>query len=151
MGIATAVARQSSPDYKADRSHATAMGEGDTLLNALVGAVVTVVLSFTGFSPLVGGGVAGYLQRGERMDGARVGAIAGVIATIPFLLAFPLLFGLVFTGSLFGGYGVEFGLSGLFGAFLLVAVLFAFVWNVVLSAVGGYVGVYLATETDLGD
>lgn len=32
------------------------MGNGDTLLNAVLGAAVTVVLSFTGFSPLVGGG-----------------------------------------------------------------------------------------------
>ncbi|MFC6727016.1 DUF5518 domain-containing protein, partial [Halobium palmae] len=34
----------------------------DRWVNALVGAVVTVVLSFLPFSPLAGGGVAGYLD-----------------------------------------------------------------------------------------
>jgi hypothetical protein len=33
------------------------------LRNAVIGAAVTVGLSFTGVSPLLGGGTAGYLQR----------------------------------------------------------------------------------------
>jgi hypothetical protein len=50
------------------------------LTNALIGAVVTVVLPFVPFSPLLGGAVAGYLQ--ER-DGFRVGAPSGAIAAVP--------------------------------------------------------------------
>ena len=119
-------------------------------MNALIGAVVTVVLSFTGFSPLVGGGVAGYLQRGERMDGARVGAISGVFATIPFVLLFSAFFGFVLTGSMMGG-GMDSGMGfpGPFGAFFLFVFVFGFLWNTVLSAAGGYLGVYVATETDV--
>jgi hypothetical protein len=124
------------------------MGEGDTYINALIGAVVTVVLSFTGFSPLLGGGVAGYLQRGERSDGIRVGAISGAIATIPFLFVFSVFGSFIFTGSMMGpGLGVA-------GATVLVFVfgfVFALFWSVALSAAGGYLGVYLATETDLGN
>jgi hypothetical protein len=29
-------------------------------------------------------------------------------------------------------------------------IVFALAWSIALSAVGGYLGVYLATETDLG-
>jgi hypothetical protein len=126
------------------------MGEGDTLLNALVGAGVTVILSFTGFSPVIGGGVAGYLQRSDRMGGARVGAISGAIATLPFLLLAVVVFG--FFGLLAGiPMGPRAIGASLFG---LVAVLFGFllvvVWTVGLSAVGGYLGVYVAEETDAG-
>jgi hypothetical protein len=38
------------------------MGERTGFENAAIGAVVTIVLSFTGFSALLGGGIAGYLQ-----------------------------------------------------------------------------------------
>lgn len=75
------------------------MSEGDTLLTAVIGAVVTLVLSFTVFSPLLGGGVAGYLQRGNRAGGIRVGALSGAIAAIPFLLLLSVFAGFVFTGS----------------------------------------------------
>ena len=124
------------------------MGEGDTFVNALVGAVVTVVLSFTGFSPLLGGGVAGYLQRGERSDGIRVGALSGAIAAIPFLLLFGVFGSFVFTGSMMGpGMGV----AGATALVFIFGFVFALAWSVALSAVGGYLGVYLATETDLGN
>jgi hypothetical protein len=126
------------------------MGEGDTLLNALVGAAVTVVLSFVGVSPLLGGAVAGYLQRGDRMDGARVGAISGVLASIPFLLLLFLALGFlgVVTGLPLGPEAFGASLIGLvvvgFGLFVALA------WSVGLSAVGGYLGVYVAEETEAG-
>lgn len=123
------------------------MGEGDTVINAVIGAAVTVVLSFTAFSPILGGGVAGYLQRGERSDGLRVGALSGAIATIPFLLLIALFGSLLFSGSTIGG-GV--GIPGGFVILVLFGVVFALVWTVVLSAIGGYLGVYIATETDIG-
>lgn len=124
------------------------MGEGDTYMNAAIGAVVTVVLSFTGFSPLLGGAVAGYLQRGERSDGLRVGAISGAIAAVPFLVLFVLFGGFIFTGTMMGpGTGAPRAMVLL----LVVGVVFALVWSVALSAAGGYLGVYLATETDIGN
>jgi len=112
------------------------MGSGDTLLNAVIGAAVTVVLSFSGVSPLVGGGVAGYLQAGSRADGARVGAIAGGFAAVPLLLAVgvALVWGAVLAGL---PAGVELGVLALVGVAVLSAVV------VGLSAVGGYAGAYL--------
>ncbi|WP_436933614.1 DUF5518 domain-containing protein [Halovenus marina] len=123
------------------------MAEGDTLLNAAIGAVVTVVLSFTTVSPVLGGGVAGYLQRGDPGDGLRVGAISGLIATIPFLLLIVLFGGFLFTGSMFGG---GLGIPGGFVLVLLFGLILALVWTMTLSALGGYVGAYIATERESG-
>ncbi len=110
----------------------------NSLLNALIGAVVTVVLSFTVISPILGGALAGYL---EKENGVRIGAIAGVIAVVPLVLFFLLaVFGIGF--FVVGGPGV-----GLFGLFALVfAFTFGLAFVIGLSALGGYLGVYLATE-----
>lgn len=125
------------------------MGEGDTLLNAAIGAVVTVVLSFTGFSPLIGGGVAGYLQRGTPQGGAKVGALSGALAFLPFLLLFFLGFGLFAVVSGSGGFGLPGFVELLVLLFLLVPLFL--LWNVGLGAVGGYLGVYLQGELETGD
>lgn len=118
------------------------MGQGDTLFNAVVGAAVTVVLSFIGFSPLVGGGVAGYLQRETRTSGAKVGALSGAIAVIPALLFVFLFFGIFLVGIAGGG------LPGGPELIVLLVVVFPFLvlWNVGLGAVGGYLGVYAYEE-----
>jgi len=122
------------------------MSEGDTVINAVIGAVVTVVLSFTGFSPVLGGMVAGYLQRGDRSGGIRVGALSGAIAALPFLLFVFAFGGFVFSGSVIGG---GMGVPGGFVFLLLLGFVFALFWSVGLSAIGGYLGVYIATETDV--
>lgn len=124
------------------------MGEGDTGLNAVIGAVVTIVLSFTGFSPLLGGAVAGYLQRGYRGDGVRVGAISGGIAALPFLLIAFVFGGFIFAGPMMGrGLGIPGGSVIL----VLLAVVFALLWNVGLGGVGGYLGNYIAMDTTVGE
>jgi Kef-type K+ transport system membrane component KefB len=115
------------------------MADGDTLRNAVLGAAVTVVFSFTGFSPLLGGAVAGYLQRRDRREGARVGAISGALATIPFLLLVAVFFGAF--GLLLRGGGLLWMLVVLPLFLVLVAA-----WNVGLGAVGGYLGVYVQEE-----
>lgn len=116
-----------------------AAAEPKTLWNALFGAVVTILLSFTVISPLLGGGLAGYLQRESPMRGLRVGAISGAMAMVPFVLM--VLFGLTMVASMPGG-----GL-GIPGATELVVVLVMFVvlaaWTVGLSAAGGYLGAAL--------
>jgi hypothetical protein len=123
------------------------MSDGDTLINAAIGAVVTLVLSFTGFSPILGGMAAGYLQRGDRAGGIRIGALSGAIAALPFLLLFFVFGGFLFTGSMMGsGMGVPGGFIFVF----LFGFVFALIWSVGLSALGGYLGVYIATETDVG-
>jgi hypothetical protein len=116
----------------------------DSTMNALIGGIVTVVLSFTGFSPLIGGAVAGYLNQ---RDGVRVGALSGLVAMVPVILLVAFA-GTFFAAVLpFSGMGpgmMTGGFIGLvFGAFLF-AFLVAFV--VGLSALGGYIGEYLYTE-----
>ena len=124
------------------------MAEGDTLANALIGAVVAIVLTFLPLSPMLGGLVAGYLQGGDRGDGVRVGAIVGVIAFVPAVGFGVLLFGF---GAFYlvGGLPFHLGVLGVLLALLLLLVLFG-VYTVGLGALGGWLGNYVLTETDIG-
>lgn len=129
------------------------MAEGDTGVNALIGAVVTVVASGTMVGPVVGGAVAAYLEGGSRDDGLRVGVYSGLIALVPFLLfaAFAVsMLGLMGGGFMGPGHGM-FGLGFAFGsvAFLFV-LLFWLVYVLGLSALGGWLGNYLKYDTDIG-
>jgi hypothetical protein len=63
-------------------------GDRTLLVDALVGAAVTVVLAIVPLAPAIGGVVAGYLHREE---GARVGALAGLFAAVPLGLLVGLL------------------------------------------------------------
>jgi hypothetical protein len=127
------------------------MAEGDTLVNALLGALVNVFAgSFVPFGPLVGGAVAGYLEGGTRDDGLKVGAIAGVIALLPIFLVVAL-FGTLVYGLLLGvdaGAGIPFAVGGL-GIVIFVVFLFGAVYLIGLSALGGYLGNYLKHDTDV--
>ncbi|RLM63246.1 hypothetical protein DVK05_07750 [Halorubrum sp. Atlit-8R] len=115
------------------------MDTQNTYVNALVGAVATALLSFTGISPLLGGAVAGYLEGGDARDGLRVGAISGAIASIP---AFGILIVVLFLIPVAPDPGVVIG-GGLI-ALALVALVFGYV--VTFSAVGGLVGAYAKRE-----
>jgi hypothetical protein len=122
--------------------------DNGTLLNAVIGAVATAVLSgFVPFAPLFGGGIAGYLEGGTRNDGLKVGAISGGIALVFAMLLFGVFF-------LFG-----FGLVALDAPaalpavgilFLLFALVIGLIYIVGLSAAGGWIGNYVKYETDLG-
>lgn len=112
----------------------------NTALNALIGGVVSMVTAaFLGpFSPVVGGGVAGYLEGGESDDGLKVGAFAGLVALVPLLLLVPImLFVVPFVGP---RGGIAFAFAAVFG----LSVLGAFV--VGFSALGGVLGAYLKRE-----
>lgn len=104
------------------------------LINAVIGAAATLVLSFTFFSPLAGGAFAGYLQK---RNGVRVGALSGLIAAV-VLLPFSLGFAYLLAGGL--------SLTILITYIIPLAVV---LYTLVLSALGGFLGVYLAQETDL--
>ncbi len=125
------------------------MSPDDTLANALLGAVVTVVVSpFVPFAPIFGGLLAGYLQGGDRDDGLWIGTVSGAIALIPlFLLAFLVANVFLFflggmgPGRMVGGFGV---------AAVVVGMLFATVYTVGLSALGGWLGNYVRYDTDIG-
>jgi len=121
------------------------MGKGDTLINAVIGAVVTIVLSATGFSPILGGAVAGYLQRESRTSGAKVGALSGALSFLPFLL-----FGFFFFGIFLGGaMGVPGG-PELFIILFFITPVFL-LWSVGLGALGGYLVVYLREDLSTTD
>lgn len=125
------------------------MNKTDTLRNAVIGAVVTIVLAFTAISPVIGGAVAGYLQREPPMRGARVGAISGVIASIPFLLVLVLGVAVFFGTSTTGGFGVPGAVE--LAVILLLIVPLGVLWNAGLSAVGGYVGAYIRANPGSGE
>ncbi|AUX07874.1 hypothetical protein AArcSl_0219 [Halalkaliarchaeum desulfuricum] len=56
------------------------------LRNGLVGGAVAVLLSFLPLSTVLGGGVAGYLDRGAGRLGAGAGTVAGIVASLPYVL-----------------------------------------------------------------
>lgn len=104
---------------------------GNTLINAVIGAVVSVVTSFVPFSPILGGAVAAYLEEGTRSDAARVGALSGLLLVVPFTPI--LLVGVAMVPF-------DFGLSFLA---ILVVLGFAAVYAVGFSALGGFLAAYV--------
>jgi hypothetical protein len=125
------------------------MAEGDTFINALIGAVVGLVLSPVPFSTVLGGAITGYLQGGDRNDGLRAGALAGVIMLLPFVLVMFVFGNVVFL--LFSGGGMPVpGLAGGFTIFaILIALLFGLVYVVAFAALGGYLGNFVKYETEV--
>lgn len=108
-----------------------------TPLNALIGGVAGIVLSFVPGSTLLGGAVAGYLEGGEPADGLSVGALAGLVMLVPFVLIG--LFGwLFFVGA--GGPGA--GIGAMFFVFLV----FGALYTVGLSVLGAVIGIYVKNE-----
>lgn len=122
-----------------------------TLVNALVGGIVAVVLAFLPFSPALGGALAGYLQGPETGQGLRVGAFAGLVSTVPFALLTFLVGGalLAFVPFGMGMMDPTVGAFGIVGAFVLVGVvLLGLLYTVGLAALGGVLGAYLNRELD---
>lgn len=108
--------------------------------SALLGAVVTFVTSFVPFSPVIGGGVAGYVRRGSREVGARTGAISGLVATVPLVVVFAFVgIGILTTGG---------AMTGFVGAVFLLSLLVSAAYFVVLGGLGGYLGVILGERND---
>ena len=122
------------------------MAEGDTLLNAVIGGIASIVLSFIPLSPVLGGAIAGYLEGGDRNTGLRIGVYAGIIAAIPLAL-FTIAAVAIFGSFLAIGPGDGGGVIIL--VFLLVVVVFMALYTVGLSAFGGWLGNYVRYDTDL--
>jgi hypothetical protein len=113
-------------------------------VSAVAGAVVSIVAGFLPFvtfvAPLLGGVVAGYLQRAGPRDGAAAGAIMGGLLALlgvvlqllsPVLPAFP-------AAVVLGPWARAFGL-GLLGG--IVAILLASaVLLLLVGALGGAIG-----------
>jgi hypothetical protein len=122
--------------------------EGEFWINAAIGALVAVAFSFVPVSPIVGGGVAGYLQQGTRTEGAKVGAASGLIAALPVFAVFTLLFGGLGLGVLLEGSAL--GLA-LFWGIMLFGIVVTVLVAGGMGAVGGYLGVVLGERYDGDD
>lgn len=126
------------------------MAEGDTLVNGLLGGIVAIVLSAIPFSPVLGGGVAGYLEGGSRRDGLWVGALAGVVAAIP--IAAVVVAVLLVSGAALVGIGPRAaGGLALFVLFFLFVLVLSALYTIGLGALGGWLGNYVKYDTDLLD
>lgn len=121
------------------------MSERSQAVNALIGAAVTIVLTFIPFSSVLGGGVAGYLEGGSFRDGVRVGTLSGLFAAVPALILFFFLGSIVSFGLMGMGGARMIAAGGVFVVFVFLAVL---VYLIGLSALGGGVGAILKDERD---
>ena len=110
-----------------------------TLRNGLVGGIVAVLLSVLPLSTVLGGGVAGYLERGRGKRGSAAAVVAGLVAFVPYVLA-----------SLYVALTPSVSPPGptlVVSPGLIVAVAgFALVYVVGLSVLGGLIGGYVYDE-----
>lgn len=102
----------------------------------VVGAIVGTGLGFVPLSPIIGGGVAGYLERDRRASGIGTGTMAGLFTMLPALVVVA-----------FASVGLVVGLPGEVAAVLLI-VLVVLVFTLLtylvgLSALGGYIGAWI--------
>ncbi|MFC7116410.1 DUF5518 domain-containing protein [Natronoarchaeum sp. GCM10025703] len=114
---------------------------GSYLSSAVLGALVTGILSFLPFSPVFGGGAAGYLERYGSGRTVSAGALSGFLAIIPALVI--LVF--VTIGLYIGLAAVQYsGLGIVAGAAMLFGVLFTGAYGTAFGALGGFAGGRLA-------
>lgn len=104
---------------------------------AVVVAVVTVVFSFVPFSPVLGGALAGYLERAESERTVSVGTLAALLPFLPVLVILAFVLGGVVAGLLAVGQAGE---AIVVGAALLFTVLLVVTIGAALGALGGYLG-----------
>jgi hypothetical protein len=110
---------------------------------AVLGSVATAVLSFLPFSPVLGGGIAGYLERVESDRTISVGALAGFLPALPLVVI--LLFLLV--GLVSGLRTVnQTGGAVVAGAAIFFAMMVVVTVTAVLGALGGFLGGKFAEE-----
>jgi hypothetical protein len=128
--------------YRLQKQPAPATDSQRAWQAATVGAVVAAVLSFVPLSPLLGGGVAGYLRSSDG-NGTRVGALAGLLVAIPAVL----LVGFTTVG-LYTGLAVlaESGLRLLIVGLMAGGALFALAVSVGLGGLGGYLAPIIADQ-----
>ncbi|AHG05047.1 hypothetical protein HALDL1_16710 [Halobacterium sp. DL1] len=112
--------------YRRVRERGGERAVAESRRNVVLGAAVTAVTSSIPLSPVLGGALAGYLERAG--GPVESGALSGVVASAPavLLLVFPAV----------GVATVSVPLA----AVLFGALLFAVVYLVALSALGGYLG-----------
>lgn len=128
------------------RTHARASAGEPTsnfVANSLVGAFVTVLLSFVPFSPAIGGAVAGYFERGESERVLGVGALSGLLTATPIVTIVLFVLGGVSAGLLAIG---DTAIATFVAIVFLVGVVVVATFSAGLGALGGYVGGRLAED-----
>jgi hypothetical protein len=120
--------------------------EGKTLINILIGVVVTLVVYIVPgvqfLAPAVGGGVAGYLQKRGVGGGIKVGVGVAFVSMIPAILL------VVVFSSLIAAFVPFVGAGMLAGTFLFVILLVLFFWTLILAVIGGMIGGAVAGESE---
>jgi hypothetical protein len=115
-------------------------GMGDS---ALLGAIVSIVASAIPFSPVLGGGLAGFLTEGEEWEATKTGALSGVVASVPLVLvgAFVTI-GLLTTGN---------SVVSFIGFVILATIAVSILYFTALSAIGGWIGARVAERWEKGN
>lgn len=110
--------------------------------DGLLGAVATGLLTFVPGSPILGGGVSGYLHRKRGGSAAKAGAVSGLLAASPFVVL--LLF--VAVGLFIGFSGAGVGLGVVVAIAVVIAIIGTVLYSVGLGALGGYLADVIATD-----
>lgn len=110
--------------------------------HAVLGALATGLLSFLPVSPVFGGGVAGYVHR-RAGSATKAGAASGLLATLP-IAVIGLFAAIGFATGL--DRGEVQGLGPVVSIAVIVGVLFALVYFVGLSALGGYIAAVIVDD-----
>lgn len=105
----------------------------DTPTAAVIGGVLTAFASFVPFSPVLGGGLAGYLRSESKTGAAGAGALAGVVTSAPLVVVGAALVAGAATAD-----------AAPIAAIVAIALAFSLVVTVALSALGGLLGAVVA-------
>ncbi|MHB9287024.1 DUF5518 domain-containing protein [Halobacteriales archaeon Cl-PHB] len=113
--------------------------------SAVLGAVVSGVLSFVPFSPVLGGAAAGYLEQPTSDRTVAAGAASGLVAMAPVMV----ITAFVLVGVSLGLLAADLsGLALLVGVVILLTIAFVAAVGAGLGALGGYVGGRFADPAD---
>lgn len=132
--------------YVISRRRAHRRAGADEALNsygtfAVLGAVITAVLSVIPLSAAFGGALAGYLECGESDRTVSVGALAGVLPLLPMLAVGLFVFGGLVSGLL----AIDQSRNAMFvGAVFFLSMMFIATVSASLGALGGYIGGQIA-------
>lgn len=85
MSVSTETADRSA-EYRESNDSTGPDGRLGSVIAGLVGGVIAVLLSILPLSEVLGGAVAGYLDRRSGRRGTAAGVVAGAVASLPYLL-----------------------------------------------------------------
>lgn len=117
--------------------HLSGDGPSSSSANAIRGAVASLLLSSVPFSPVLGGVLAGSLERRDAAGNARIGALSGILfALVPAIVAAFAAGGVVLGAQAAG----ESPTGALVAGVVFVGLAFSFVTSGAAGAIGGYLG-----------